>query len=97
VAKVVWIDEALNDLESIYLFIARDAPRPAALFVDAILRATERLELFPLSGRIVPEYHDPSIRELIVQSYRLVYRVEGDLVELAMIHHAAQPLPDISP
>src|SRR5688572_20498547 len=57
-------EQALDDLESVCLFIARDAPRYAELFAVRVFHATERLEQFPQSGRIVPEAGRDDIREI---------------------------------
>jgi toxin ParE1/3/4 len=54
VAQVTWTEQALDDQDSICLFIARDAPRYAELFAAPVFRATEQLERFPNAGRIVP-------------------------------------------
>lgn len=91
-ARVTWTDQALDDLDAICLFIARDAPRYAELFAHRVFHATERLSLFPLSGRVVPEIGRDDIRELIVQSYRIIYRVLPEEVEILTIHHGARPL-----
>jgi plasmid stabilization system protein ParE len=51
--------------------------------------AAESLAELAERGQIVPEFDDSSIRELLVQSYRLVYRVsENEVVILALIHGA---------
>jgi len=51
--------------------------------------AAASLAEFAERGQIVPEFADPSIRELLVQSYRLVYRVsEKSELILALIHGA---------
>jgi hypothetical protein len=36
---------------------------------------TDQLQLFPEQGRIVPEYRNPDLREIIFQPYRIVYRL----------------------
>ncbi|MGM0539773.1 MAG: type II toxin-antitoxin system RelE/ParE family toxin [Thermodesulfobacteriota bacterium] len=46
------------------------------------MAAVERLTSFPNSGRIVPEIRDPVIREIVFGSYRIIYRVKDNLVEL---------------
>jgi addiction module RelE/StbE family toxin len=80
VTDVVWSPEALRDLESIRDYIARDSAAYADLVVRRIVAAVERLRLFPESGRIVPERDVPSIREVIVRPYRVVYRLRGGAV-----------------
>jgi toxin ParE1/3/4 len=81
-----------RDLEAICLFIARDSPQMAAVFADRTLRATDRLAKYPRSGRVVPELDVKNIRELIVGSYRFIYRLREDQVHLLTIHHAARLL-----
>ncbi|WP_267871568.1 type II toxin-antitoxin system RelE/ParE family toxin [Nostoc sp. CHAB 5715] len=54
-AEVIWTSQALTDLEAIGDFIARDAPSFAQVFVDRVFQSVERLQQFPLSGRVVPE------------------------------------------
>jgi len=92
VAHVRWTTLAVEDLEAIANFIATDSAHYASLFVIDILAAVERLESFPLSGRIVPEINDPAIREILLGSYRIVYRVKEDLVEILTVYHGARLL-----
>lgn len=73
-------------------YIAKDSPLYADVFVDRLIGSAERLQEFPRSGRIVPEYADPDIREVIVGSYRIVYRLRGGAVEIATVFHSARPL-----
>ncbi len=96
-AQVSWTDQALDDLDSICLFIARDAPRYSELFAARVFRATDRLVDFPRSGRIVPEVGREDIRELIVQGYRIIYRVLADAVEILTVHHGARLLQGFEP
>jgi toxin ParE1/3/4 len=94
-AQVRWTTQAADDLEAIFLFIARDAPRLAAIFADRLFRATARLAEHPRLGRVVPELGDPNIREIVVGSYRVIYRLRKDDVQLLTLHHGA-PLLDTS-
>jgi len=73
-AQVKWTPQALDDLEAICLFIARDAPPIASVFADRAFRATDRLAEYPRLGRrIVPELRVENIRELILGTYRVIY------------------------
>lgn len=60
-AQVRWTFQALDDLEAICLFIARDAPHVATVFADRAFRATDRLVQHPRLGRMVPE----KVREIL--------------------------------
>ena len=60
-----------------------------------ILKAAERLEAFPKSGRMVPEASDPVIREIVLGNYRIVYRIKHELVQILTVYHGARLLdPD---
>jgi plasmid stabilization system protein ParE len=56
-----------------------------------------RLARYPESGRTVPEYDDPRYREIIVGSYRLIYRYlpELNLVRILAVVHGSRRLPPI--
>lgn len=91
-AQVRWTSQALDDLEAICLFIARDAPQVAAVFADRAFRATDRLLRHPRLGRIVPELEIETIREIILGNYRIIYRIREEEVQVVTIHHAARLL-----
>jgi toxin ParE1/3/4 len=91
--KVVWSSRAVDDLRNIKRFISRDKPAAAALFGKRIFELTRRLKFFPLLGRVVPEKEDDSLRELIYGSYRILYHVSDESVEIIHVHHSAQLFP----
>jgi len=95
VVRVSWTDQALEDLDAICLFIARDAPRYAEIFADRVFGAVERLENFPHSGRVVPEIGRKDIREIIFGNYRIIYRLLSDEVEILAVHHGARHLASL--
>ena len=91
-ADLRWTPQAAEDLEAIATFIAADSPQYASLFVIDVLAAVERLEQFPHSGRVVSESGFPNIRELLLGSYRIVYRTREGAVEILTIGHGARLL-----
>ena len=88
-AQVRWTPQAADDLEATCLFIARDSPQLAAAFADRVLRAADQLASYPRSGRIVPELGIENIREIVVGSYRVIYRFRQDEVHLLTVHDGA--------
>jgi plasmid stabilization system protein ParE len=60
-----------------------------------LISETDQLPTFPEMGRIVPEYNNPIIREVIVRPYRIIYRVnhERELCEIARVWHSARGTP----
>ena len=73
--------------------IARDSESYAATVVRELVTAARSLRVFAERGRRVPEYDDPSVRELIVWKYRLVYRVHPERVDVLRIIHGAREMP----
>ncbi len=49
-----------------------------------------RLERFPESGRVLPEFPDLPYRDVIVAPYRFFYRVAGETVWVVGVWHGAQ-------
>ncbi len=90
--EVRWTLQASEDLEAATAFIDKDSPYYARLFAVDIIDSVERLMRFPNCGRIVPELNDPMVRELILGSYRLVYRFNKNLIELITIYHTSRIL-----
>jgi len=84
---VIWAIPAKLDLKEIHDYIARDSKYYAQKVSQDIVDKSEKLKYFPEIGRIVPEINNPNIRELIIYSYRLIYEVISDGVQiLALIH-----------
>jgi plasmid stabilization system protein ParE len=90
--RVIWTRQAVEDVEAIKAYVARDSERYAGLLAERLVAAVSRLELFPQSGRVVPEVGDESLREVIYGSYRLVYRLQTESVEVVTVYHAARLL-----
>ncbi len=88
-----WSETAANDLAAIHEFIARDSARYATQVCADLVDAVDRLALFPERGRVVPELPHAGLRELIVGSYRVVYRVQAaEGVEIVTVFHGARLL-----
>ena len=83
--KIRWTHEALLRLFEIEDFISQDNPDRARKFVDQIIEHTESLPDNPFSGRTVPEISNPDMRELIFKKYRIVYRINGDDIDILTV------------
>ena len=90
--RLIWSLQAIEDVEAIRTYVARDSEQYANLLVDWIIAAVDRLEGFPLSGRVVPEVGDESLREVIYRNYRIVYRLKPEIIEVVTVFHAARLL-----
>jgi toxin ParE1/3/4 len=95
--QLIWAPSARLDLRELTSYIAESRPIAAARFVKQVFHVVEHLADFPESGRVVPEFADPNIREVIRRPCRIVYRVKSQerIVEIARIWHAARGIPQL--
>ena len=90
---VRWTDQAADDLKAIREFIERDSPRYGRLVAERLFDTTQRLEVFPLSGRAVPELGRDDVREIILGEYRIVYRLERETALLVTVFRSSRLFP----
>jgi toxin ParE1/3/4 len=91
--EIIWTPFALEDLQSVYDYIAKDSPTYASRYIDKLVSRIDILIEYPEAGRIVPEFEDESIRELIEGSYRLIYKIRSiDEIAIVRVHHSAMLL-----
>ena len=87
--KVHWTDTAQGHLAAIHAYIVQDSAEYAKRVVDRLTRRSQQIAAFPLAGRRVPEYDMDQIREVIEGSYRIIYHIKPDQVDVLAILHAA--------
>ena len=88
--KVIWSPSALEDVDSIAEYIARDSVDNASLFVTRLIEATDQLQNFPYSGRIIPEIDNKMCREIFYGSYRIMYRIENNDIWITGVVHGSR-------
>ena len=93
--KLIWSPASRDDLHDIVVFISRDNPQRAMAFGYRLISETDKLQAFPEIGRMVPEYQNRNLREIIVRPYRIVYRVnhERKVCEIARVWHSGRGAP----
>jgi len=92
--RVVWAPSARQALDDAVSYIAKDSPDSALRVLDEALDTASGLGEFSERGRIVPEFKDPSLREVFVYRYRLLYRVFADHVSIVTFLHGARDFGD---
>lgn len=93
VEKIIWTEDGIKSFENVIQYISGDSCYYAANFAKRILFSIERLNDFPYSGRIVPEYNIPEIREIIYQNYRIVYKIGKQAIYIVLVIHGSHELP----
>jgi toxin ParE1/3/4 len=68
--------QALRDLEDIHAFISRDNPEAATRWIARLISSARRAAKTPRAGRMLPEIGEPEIREVLLRTYRIIYRLE---------------------
>ncbi|SEJ50883.1 addiction module toxin, RelE/StbE family [Cyclobacterium xiamenense] len=85
--KVIWTDTAIFDLNEIGEYISKDSERYAQLTVERLFNAVDILEEQPRIGKMVPEFQNDKLRELIRLNYRIVYHlVDTNRIDIITVH-----------
>ncbi len=90
--KVLWTDHAIQDLLGIKAFIAQDSMDRAEKWLIELYTAGENLSQLSSRGRIVPEFNQENLRELLIENYRLVYRIKSTTVEIITVFEGHRQL-----
>jgi len=87
---VAWTPGARAALDEVLEYIAQDSFEGAQKVLHATIDLTASLETLSERGRVVPEIDDPSVREVFVYSYRLIYEVRASEVRIIAFLHGAR-------
>jgi toxin ParE1/3/4 len=95
--QVILTPQSQDDLREIISFIAQDNPVRAKSFGNELIDHALTLALLPERGRMVPEISEPSVREIIHRSYRIIYEIfpESETVFVLRFWHGARGEPEI--
>lgn len=91
--KVYWTDTARDQLRFIHAYIARSSPQYAQRVVDRLTRRSQQIAEFPLSGREVPEFGVPQIRQVLDGPFRIIYYIKPDQIDVLAVIHGARQIP----
>ncbi len=70
--EVIWTNNAIEDLNEIGDYIAKDSIRYAVKTVEDLFYSTEILESHPKAGPVVEELSNEAIRQLIIGNFRII-------------------------
>jgi toxin ParE1/3/4 len=94
-AKVAirFAESALADLDSIRVwYVDQDVPEVGERLISEIVASIEALAVHPDMGRIVPEFDQPFLRELIRPPFRIVYRRDPKHVRIVRVRRSERLL-----
>jgi toxin ParE1/3/4 len=84
-ARLIWTEPALQDLEQIADYIALDDPMAAKRLVRKVFNKAELLQDFPEMCPVPHDLPDSRYRHLVVSPLRIFYRVHGDSVFIVYV------------
>ena len=91
-ARLIWTEPALNDIDAIADYIALDKPDAARRYVQRIFQAVERLALFPKSGSIPREIPHLPYRQVVVPPCRVLYRIDDQDILIIFVMRSEERL-----
>ncbi len=91
-ARIIWTEPALNDLDEIAEYIVLDKPGAARKLVSDVFKSTRLLKTFPESGRRPPELQDTNYREIISGPCRIFYRVDKNRIYVLHVMRSEREL-----
>jgi len=74
--KVIWTQRARDRLEPAAGYIAESSPEQAEKLTERALEAADSFKTSAGRGPRVPELADPTLREILVSKFRLVYQMK---------------------
>ncbi|MDQ5980842.1 MAG: toxin ParE1/3/4 [Verrucomicrobiota bacterium] len=91
-AKVIWTEPALADLDAIAAYIALDKPAAAKRLVQRVFARADQLAIFPLSGGKPSDLVGTPYQQLVLNPLRIFYRVADDRVFIVYVMRGEQVL-----
>ncbi len=92
-AVVKWTPQSIRDINNIAEYISKDSVRYASLFVEKVFEKESLLTASVGIGRVVPEFENEHIRELLFERYRIIYRVvDENTVHILTVFHGSRIL-----
>ena len=90
--QVYWTETAINHLQAIYDYISQNSSQYAAIIVDRLTRRSQQIASFPYSGRVVSTFGQKEIREVIEGSYRIIYWIKAEQIEVIAVVHGSRQM-----
>ena len=88
--KILFTPAARNQFLAALTYIRSDNPAAATRFRQRCEEVLRRLEQFPASGRLIPEFPELPFREIVVPPYRFFYRPQEKTIWVVAVWHGAQ-------
>jgi len=91
--EVIWTKQAIQMVNEFVDYIVQDDYKTAEQWALQLMSQTDKLADHPRIGRVVPEYNEETLRELIIGNYRLPHRIKEDGIYIEAVWHVRQIPP----
>lgn len=90
--KVIWAPLAEEQVADAFAWIASERPAAAVKWFERLVEKAVSLSALPDQGRMVPEAQRPSLREVFVEPYRVIYHRDKDVLVILSVQHERRDL-----
>ena len=84
-ARIIWTEPALQDLDRIADYISLDKPAAASRFVQRVFERIEQLSIQPKSGSVPAELKGTQYRQLVIPPARIFYRAQENTIYIIYV------------
>ncbi len=92
--RLRWTARAQRDLLAVADYISEDSPQAARAWVERIRERARRAATVPRAGRVVPELGRPDVREVFLRTYRIVYAVRDEAIDVLTVFEGHRHFPE---
>lgn len=92
-ARIIWTEPALQDLDAIADYISLDKPAAASKFVRRVFARIEQLADQPKSGSVPAELNGTQYRQLVMPPVRIFYRAQHEVVYVVYVMRGRTTFP----
>lgn len=79
-ARIIWTEPALLELDEIADYISLDDPQAAKKLIRKAFKRIEHLADHPESGKLVEEFENSVYCEVVLSPCRIFYRIEDKII-----------------
>jgi len=88
--RIIWSPVSLDRVTEIAKYVSEEDKTAAVKLVEHLFSRVEQLSEYPDSGQVVPELSKSHIRQLVDGSYRIIYKVETEIISILTVRHHRQ-------
>lgn len=67
-------------------FIARDNPKTAKKYINNLVERIVKMLQYPNIGKINQIFNNPSVREIVINGFKIIYKIQVKTVTVLMIY-----------